>query len=202
MSDPYQVLGISPSASDDEVKAAYRQKAKLYHPDRNGGSAEAERMMMQVNEAYAQIMDMRKNGGYQGAYSYGYDGAGQAQQRMPEYDAVRQQLQTGRYAEAMEILNGMNTQTAEWYYLAARARQGMGDEIAALNFARQAVNMEPNNLEYLSFAQQLAMSGQAYRSQSIHYGGIQNVLCRNPCLTCLLFNMCCGGCGGVRFCCI
>ena len=51
MTDPYQVLGISPSATDDEVKAAYRKMAKLYHPDRNNGSEEAEKKMLQVNEA-------------------------------------------------------------------------------------------------------------------------------------------------------
>ncbi|MBQ9195964.1 MAG: J domain-containing protein [Clostridia bacterium] len=213
MNDPYQVLGVSPSASDDEVKAAYRRLAKQYHPDRNNGSAEAERRMMQINDAYAQIVDMRKNGGAAqsgyggyGGYGYGgyggYGGSGQAQQRAPEFESVRRQLDYRDFQGAMETLERMNTQSAEWYYLVARARQGLGDDIAALNFARQAVNMEPNNMEYLSFLQQMSMSGQEYRQRGVSYGGIQNFLCQNPCLTCLLFNLCCGGgCGTRIWCC-
>ena len=206
MNDPYQVLGVSPSASDDEVKAAYRALAKQYHPDRNNGSPEAEKKMMQINDAYAQIVEMRKNGGqhaYGGyQYGYGYGGSGQAQQHMPEYDEVRRQLQYGQYQTAMQLLEQMNTQTAEWYYLVARARQGLGDDIAALNFARQAVNMEPNNFEYLSFLQQMTAGSQQYRQQGMSFGGIQNFLCQNPCLTCLLFNLCCGGgCGTRIWCC-
>ena len=174
MNDPYQVLGVSPSASDDEVKAAYRALAKKYHPDRNNGSPEAEKKMMQINDAYAQ----------------------------PQYDEVRRQLQYGQYQTAMQLLEQMNTQTAEWYYLVARARQGLGDDIAALNFARQAVNMEPNNFEYLSFLQQMTAGSQQYRQQGMSFGGIQNFLCQNPCLTCLLFNLCCGGgCGTRIWCC-
>ena len=45
MRDPYEVLGISQNATDDEIKAAYRKLAKQYHPDLNGGSAEAEAKM-------------------------------------------------------------------------------------------------------------------------------------------------------------
>ena len=209
MNDPYQVLGVSPSASDDEIKAAYRRLAKQYHPDRNNGSEEAERKMMQVNDAYAQIVEMRKNGGrqtgyggYDYGYQYGYGGSGQARQSMPEFSAVRRQLDLGRFDEAMRMLENMNTQNAEWYYLMARTRQGMGDSIAAVNFARQAVNMEPNNLEYLSFLRQMSMEGQQYRQQGVQFGGIQNFLCQNPCLTCLLFNLCCGGgCGTRVWCC-
>lgn len=208
MNDPYQVLGVSPSASDDEVKAAYRRLAKQYHPDRNNGSPEAERKMMQVNDAYAQIVEMRKNGGAsQGGYSgynygYGYGSSGQAQQYAPEFDTVRRQLDYRDFAGAMETLERMNTQNAEWYYLVARARQGLGDDIAALNFARQAVNMDPNNMEYISFYQQMSMGGQRYRQEGMSFGGIQNFLCQNPCLTCLLFNLCCGGgCGTRIWCC-
>ena len=206
MSDPYQILGISPSATDEEIKAAYRKLAKQYHPDRNSGSVEAERKMMQINDAYAQIVEMRKNGGAQSnyggyGYQYGYGGSGQAQQRAPELDQVRQLLYMGQYQNAMALLEQINSQTAEWYYLMARTRQGLGDDIAAINFARQAVNMEPGNMEYLSYAQELSMGGQQYRQQGMQYGGIQNFLCQNPCMTCLLFNMCCGGPCGMRFFC-
>lgn len=61
--DPYTILGVSRSATDDEVKRAYREMARKYHPDRNGGSAEAEEKMKEINAAYAQIVAERKNGG-------------------------------------------------------------------------------------------------------------------------------------------
>ena len=115
---------------------------------------------------------------------------------------MRQYLSFGRYMEALQLLNRMEAHTAEWFYLSGRARQGLGDDIAALNYARQAVNMEPGNPEYQAFLQEMTSGGQAYRQQGMHFGGVQS-LCQNPCLTCLLFNLCCGGgCGGMRFCCI
>ena len=58
--DPYKVLGVSPDASDDEIKRAYRQLAKKYHPDLNPGDAEAARKMQQVNAAYDQIKNPDK----------------------------------------------------------------------------------------------------------------------------------------------
>lgn len=217
MTDPYQVLGISPTATDDEVKQAYRRLAKKYHPDHNNGSAEAEKKMMQVNDAYAQIMDMRKNGGSSssyssssyGGYNSGYNNAygayggynGGAYNGAQRFAIVRQYLAMGRYYEALQLLQQMNEHSAEWYYLCARARQGLGDDISALNFARQAANMDPGNREYSDFVNDLMAGGDAYRQQGVNFGGIQNAVCSNPCLTCLLFNMCCGGgCGGLRFC--
>ncbi|MDO4357425.1 MAG: J domain-containing protein [Clostridia bacterium] len=74
--DPYQVLGLSPNASDDEVKKAYRQLAKKYHPDLNPGDKNAEAKMKEINAAYNQIMNRQKNGGATGGYgaSGGYGG--------------------------------------------------------------------------------------------------------------------------------
>ena len=90
MSDPYRVLGVSPDASEEEIKQAYRRLAKKYHPDLNPGDAEAARKMQEVNAAYEQIRnpaqrntayDRTRNdsggytsGGYNGSYSGGYDG--------------------------------------------------------------------------------------------------------------------------------
>ena len=83
MQDPYSVLGVSPSATDDEIKKAYRALAKKYHPDVNNGSSEAELKMKEVNEAYSAVMKMRREGtsasgygGYGGYSPYGYGGYG------------------------------------------------------------------------------------------------------------------------------
>ena len=55
MDDPYKVLGVSPDASDEEVKRAYRALAKKYHPDRNPGDAAAAQKMREINAAYDAI---------------------------------------------------------------------------------------------------------------------------------------------------
>ena len=83
MTDPYKVLGVSPNASDEEIKKAYRRLAKQYHPDRNPGDAEAAKKMQEVNAAYEQIKNPEKAQQNQGGYNpYGsynpYGGQGSA----------------------------------------------------------------------------------------------------------------------------
>lgn len=69
MSDPYMILGISRNASDDEVKKAYRALCRKYHPDANinkPNAEEAAAKFTEVQQAYDQIMEERKNGGAAG----------------------------------------------------------------------------------------------------------------------------------------
>ncbi len=111
MADPYQVLGISQSATDDEVKNAYRQLARKYHPDNyvdNPLADLATEKMKEINEAYDEIQRRRRGGGQsqygQSHGGQGYGGQqsyGQSQYAPPsQLDDIRQMIQNGRLPEA------------------------------------------------------------------------------------------------------
>ena len=65
--DPYVVLGVRADASDEEVRSAYRRLVQLHHPDHNHGSAESERRFEEVQEAYAQVRELRASGAHAAA---------------------------------------------------------------------------------------------------------------------------------------
>ena len=220
--DPYKVLGVSPGASDEEIKQAYRQLAKKYHPDRNPGDQEAARKMQQINAAYEQIKNPQKAsrqgngqgsygsyGGYGGFGGFGYDpfGGGYRQQSdtgssyQDQYQqAAYQYIRFGRYGEALSALGNSTNRDARWYYLSALANYGLGNQVTALEHARRAVSMEPDNMEYLHTLQQMENGGSAYRRRTgdfrgFHFGGDY---CSSICL-CYLAQLIC--CRGRFFCC-
>lgn len=216
MQDPYRVLGISSSASEDEIKKAYRMLAKKYHPDVNNGSAEAEARMKEVNEAYATVMKMRKEGttgnsySQQGSYgnynTYGSYGSGRSSgySSSPQMQAARNYIHAGRYQEALHVLEGLSERTAEWYYLNSEAHLAMGNRIAALNYAHQAVSMDPNNFEYRALLSRLESSSHFYQSNGASRGfSVPSMFCNNPCLMCCLgqtlCNCLCNGCCTPRY---
>ena len=213
MQDPYRVLGISPQATDDEVKQAYRALAKKYHPDVNNGSPEAEARMKEVNEAYSTVMKWRRegtnasgfNGGYAGGSgSYGgYSGEAYGSAN-PHMQAARNYIRAGHFQEAMHLLENIMERNAEWYYLCGEASLGLGNRVAALNYARQAVSMNPNNFEYRALLSRLEGGAQYYQTSSNGRGfSMPTVLCGSPLLGCCALNLlcnclcnCCGGGGG------
>ena len=218
MLDPYSVLGVSPSATEDEIKKAYRALAKKYHPDVNNGSPEAERRMKEVNEAYSAVMKQRREGGgstynnsgagnpYGGFYGgYGGGSAYNAQDdpyvNNPHLQAARNYIRSGRFAEALHVLEGIQERTAEWYYLMAEANLGMGNRIAALNYARQAVSMNPNNFEYYALLNRIEGNTHYYQTGVNGSGfSMPTMMCGNPLLSCCLINLFCNCCcGGGRY---
>lgn len=225
--DPYKVLGVSPDASDDEIKRAYRRLAKKYHPDLNPGDQEAARMMQQVNAAYEQIKNPEKAspsggygsssgygsyGGYGGYSGYGanrsYDPFGESNRR--EYadptdfkdhyqEAAYNYIRFGRYAEAINALNNSSNRNARWYYLSGIANHALGNQVTGLEHMRRAVSMDPDNAEYLDMLDRMERGGSAYREEASSYRGFGGgSACSSLCM-CYLAQMFC--CRGGFFCC-
>ena len=154
MRDPYSVLGVDPKASDAEVKKAYRELARKYHPDnyQNNPLADlAEEKMKEINEAYDIITKPRAGGGGYQQPSGGY--GGYTQQRSyssasPTYARIRSMINAGDLQGAERLLYEVPQKDGEWYFLfgSIAYRKGWMDE-AARNFAA-AVNMDPSNMEY------------------------------------------------------
>ncbi|WP_099468110.1 DnaJ domain-containing protein [Konateibacter massiliensis] len=180
ITDPYQVLGVSRNASDDEIKRAYREMSRKYHPDTNTNNPLAdlaEEKFKQVQEAYQQIMAERERGGQ----SYGYssqqatsqsysNGGYQSWQEDPKMVAAANYINSRHYNEALNALSGISNRGGYWHYFNALAHAGMGNNIEALNYARQAVNIEPNNREFNDLLGRLQWGGQRYQTTGNGYG--------------------------------
>ena len=163
--NPYEVLGVSPSASDDEIKKAYRDLTRKYHPDANVDNPLAdlaEEKFKEVQEAYDTIMHERSSGG-SGGYSYGGDSYQSAQQD-PRLQAAVNYINNRRFKEALNTLDQVSERSALWYYLSGCANAGLGNNVLARDHAAQAVNMEPNNLQYRQLLNQLDFSSRRYQN--------------------------------------
>ena len=218
MTDPYEVLGLKRGASDEEIKKAYRNLSRRYHPDaniNNPNAAQAEEKFKQVQAAYDQIMKEKEQGysGYGSTNGYGgYGGAGygsggttgSTDEYTMHLNAAMNYIRAGRYNEALNVLSGMEQKNAQWYYLSAIANNGLGNNVVALEHAKQAAAMEPGRMEYQALVSQLQGGGGWYDQMSTPYGGMQvmgNDFCCKLCLANMMCNLCCFGGRGGMFCC-
>lgn len=199
MFDPYSVLGVSRSASDEEIKKAYRNLSRKYHPDaniNNPNKEQAEEKFKEIQQAYDQIMKEKEsghsynqnyngntygnNGGFGGFYSQsGFNGYGNFKERYSygndEYSnrlrAAENYIQSRHFKEALNVLDSMSDKNARWYYLASIANMGVGNNIQAVSYAETAVKLEPDNSEYQTLLYQLKSGGSWYQSMRSPFGG-------------------------------
>ena len=168
MTDPYKVLGVSPDASDDEIKKAYRALARKYHPDKYRDSDLADLAsdkMKEVNAAYEEIQNLRKNGGSSSNHgaggNYNYSNASS---KNPKYAEIRRFLNDGNIAAAearlMEVHEG--DRVAEWNFLYACVLIKKGQYVDAQRYLDIACSMDPYNREYRSAKEQLHRQANGY----------------------------------------
>ena len=213
MLDPYSVLGVPRNASDDEIKKAYRKLSRKYHPDaniNNPNKDQAEEKFKEVQQAYEQIMKEREYGsssqnGYGSYGNYGgfgnYGNAGSSAYQDEESmrrRAAANYVQSGHFQEAMNVLDSLGQKNGEWYYLAAMANMGMGNNVKALEHIREAVRLEPNNQQYRMLKNRMEGGGSWYETQQGPFGGMPvagDDMCLKLCLANAFCGMCCPGSG-------
>ncbi|MCR5415902.1 MAG: J domain-containing protein [Pseudobutyrivibrio sp.] len=211
MTDPYRVLGVSQSDSDDDIKKAYRTLSRKYHPDaniNNPNKDQAEEKFKEIQAAYNQIMDERQNGGssfgggsygYNNSSSYGYD---YSYDSIPnEMRAAANYINARQFAQAMNVLSSMpdSQRNGQWYFFASVASQGMGNLNDARLYISRAIALEPGNFRYRQFEQSLNWSTGWYTSTAKNYGysnSFGGII--RWCMSMILLNLfcnifCCGG---------
>ena len=200
MTDPYKVLGVSPDATDEEIKNAYRNLARKYHPDHyvdNPLADLAQEKMKEINEAYDAIQKMRKAGGsrasYQNSYTRGQSASGYGgYQQSSNFNDIRRLISQQRYAEAEELLDGIPfaSRDAEWNFLKGSVCYSKGWLDTAINYYTAACQLSPGNLEYRAAYQRLMQQRQygAYPAGTTTCDCCEicaSIYCCSSCCSCL-----------------
>ena len=255
MTDPYQVLGVSRDASDEEIKKQYRSLSRKYHPDANVNNPnkdQAEEKFKQVQQAYDQIIKEKQSGtssnGYgsyggstgqgnaysnpfgggnagqgnpfgeegpfgQGGWQYSYGPFGgfygsyysnnqnNRRDESPRMQAASNYIRNNMFAEALNVLNDMPAaeRNGRWYYYSAMAHSGSGNSATALEHIQRAVEMEPDNMQYRQYQQNLEHGGSSWytdmgRGYTTPFSGGTSL-----CLTFLMLQCLCSGCCGPSY---
>lgn len=163
MKDPYEVLGVSRNATDDEIKKAYREKARKYHPDnyRDSDLSDlAEEKMKEINEAYDTIQAQRSGKGSSGS-SYDFGAGSSTDARFAE---IRNMINQRRYSEAELRLDSMSNadRNAEWNFLKACVLAQRGHFFDAQKYIETACYMDPSNTEYRNVRAQMINRANGY----------------------------------------
>ena len=202
MKDPYEILGISPTASDEEVKAAYRALARKYHPDNFDDSNPLKELatekMQEINQAYDEILCMRQASS-KGEKSSGFSEADDTYTSGSSdlYNEIRNKINRGRIIEAENLLRAVpeDERIAEWHYLISLVLFKRGRVNDAMRELELACMMDPSNIEYQKAKQMFNTTSNGYGSTYYGDNGSSSSCCSSSssddvCNTCLHLALC------------
>lgn len=191
MRNPYEVLEIKEGASKEEIKKAYKEMVKKYHPDQYGNNPLrdlAEEKLREINEAYDYLMN-NSNSSYGGDNNYNNNSG------YFSYNDIRMDLQSGNLRAAEEKLNRISARDAEWNYLMGVLHLKKGWYDNAYNYIVNACNLDPNNFEYRQTLNSLQSRNTGYRQTYYNTSRRDSDLC-DTCATLWCLDSCCECMGG------
>jgi molecular chaperone DnaJ len=201
MRNPYEVLEIKEGASPEEVKQAYRELVKKYHPDRyndNPLKDLAEEKMREINEAYDYLLknpSSRGESGFRGSQGYSGSNYNTGNNESQVFANIRDYINRNNLRAAEDELNRTNVKNAEWYYLRGVISLRKGWYSQAYEDLQRAVSMDPSNFEYRETYNRVMNSNNGYQNNVYRRRGSSNDMCDT--LTCLCCSdQCCECLGG------
>jgi molecular chaperone DnaJ len=204
--NPYKVLGVSETATQEEIRAAYLALVKKYHPDKyadNPLKDLANEKLKEINEAY-EMLSKRGSwssagtsyGTYEHNSGFGSSGGTYSGPDASEYARARAFINQNNLQAAKLILDGISVHGAEWYYLYGiiHLRQGWYDK--AREYLGRAYEQEPGNAEYRNAYTAINNSGNPYNrgpnTNPQGYGGscsgcdiCSSLICADCCCECM-----------------
>jgi molecular chaperone DnaJ len=197
--NPYEILGVKPGASQDDIKNAYRKLIKQYHPDKfrdNPLKNLAEEKMIEINKAYEALTKDANNSSYSSNSSSNYSGYNNSSNSFNEFQEIRKFLQVGNLEIAESKLNSIRNRNAEWHYLYGKVMLKKGWYDSALDHMTTAVNMDPNNFEYRQELNSLRQRSNTYSNPYYRTTNTNNTDLCNCCMNLWCLDTLCECTGG------
>lgn len=194
MKNPYEVLGVREGSSIEEIKKAYKELVRKYHPDQYQNhplSDLAEEKLKEINQAY-DTLSKQYEGGNVGSNgnNNGYRGNDSS------FAQARNYINTGNILAAEQLLDRSGSRTAEWFYLKGVIFMRKGWYNEANTNLQTACSMEPNNPEYRNALNAINNSNRGFQSTSYNRRGYGNDPDMCQLCSCLYCADCCCECGG------